>query len=55
MTLYLVGDENKIHKTILKKTLHDHFGGIHIESKIVMVQRLEKTAMGKKVRMPLIT
>lgn len=55
LTLYLVGDENKIHKTILKKTLHDHFGGIHIESKIVMVQRLEKTSMGKKVRSSMVT
>ena len=55
LTLYLVGDEDKIHKTILKKALHDHFGGIHIESKIVMVESIVKTAMGKKVRSSMVT
>jgi len=55
LTLYLVGDETKVHKTILKKALHDHFGGIHIESKIMMVERIEKTAMGKKIRSRLVT
>lgn len=55
LTLYLAGDETKIHKTLLKKALHDHFGGIHIESKIVMVKKIEKTAMGKKIRSRLVT
>ena len=55
LTLYLVGDESKIHKTILKKSLHDHFGGIHIESKIRMVEKIQKTAMGKKIRSRLVT
>ena len=55
LTLYLAGDETKIHKTLLKKALHDHFGGIHIESKIVMVEKIEKTAMGKKIRSRLVT
>lgn len=55
LTLYLRGDESKIHKTVLKKALHDHFGGIHIESKIVMVESIEKTALGKKIRSRLIT
>ncbi|MDD4856411.1 MAG: AMP-binding protein [Sulfuricurvum sp.] len=55
LTLYLVGDETKIHKTILKKALHDHFGGIHIESKIMMVEKIQKTAMGKKIRSRLVT
>lgn len=55
LTLYLVGDETKIHKTLLKKALHDHFGGIHIESKIIMMEKIEKTAMGKKIRSRLVT
>lgn len=55
LTLYLVGDETKIHKTILKKALHDYFGGIHIESKIIMMEKIEKTAMGKKIRSRLVT
>lgn len=55
LTLYLVGDETKIHKTILKKALHDYFGGIHIESKIIMVETIQKTAMGKKIRSRLVT
>lgn len=50
MTLYLVGDEAKISKTALKKSLHDQFGGIHIESKVVMVDSIAKTALGKKIR-----
>jgi acyl-coenzyme A synthetase/AMP-(fatty) acid ligase len=55
LILYLVGDETKIGKTELKKALHDYFGGIHIESKVVMVEKIEKTAMGKKVRVRLAT
>ncbi|MDP3464287.1 MAG: AMP-binding protein [Sulfuricurvum sp.] len=55
LTLCLVGESDKINKTILKKALHDRFGGIHIESKIIMVERIEKTAMGKKIRTRLIT
>jgi len=55
LSLSLVGDETKIHKTILKKALHDHFGGIHIESKIMMVEFIAKTAMGKKIRVQLVT
>ncbi len=55
LSLSLVGDETKIHKTILKKALHDHFGGIHIESKITMVESIAKTAMGKKIRVQLVT
>ncbi|MDP1785269.1 MAG: AMP-binding protein [Sulfuricurvum sp.] len=55
LTLCLVGDGDKINKTILKKALHDRFGGIHIESKIVMVESIAKTAMGKKIRTQLIT
>ncbi|MGZ8547267.1 MAG: AMP-binding protein [Sulfuricurvum sp.] len=55
LTLCLVGDGDKINKTILKKALHDRFGGIHIESKIVMVESIAKTAMGKKIRTQLMT
>ncbi len=55
LTLCLVGESNKINKTILKKALHDRFGGIHIESKIIMVDSIAKTAMGKKIRTQLIT
>jgi acyl-coenzyme A synthetase/AMP-(fatty) acid ligase len=55
LSLYLVGDESKIHKTVLKKALHDYFGGIHIESKITMVEKIEKSAMGKKIRSRLMT
>jgi acyl-coenzyme A synthetase/AMP-(fatty) acid ligase len=55
LTLYLVGNETKIHKTLVKKALHDYFGGIHIESKIIMVEKIEKTSMGKKVRVRLVT
>lgn len=50
MTLYLVGDESKISKPKLKQALHDQFGGIHIESKVVMVEAIAKTAIGKKIR-----
>lgn len=55
LTLYLVGDGSKIEKTALKKRLHDQFGGIHIESKIVMVESLAKTALGKKIRQKMTT
>jgi acyl-coenzyme A synthetase/AMP-(fatty) acid ligase len=55
LSLYLVGDETKINKTILKKALHDQFGGIHIESKITMVEKIEKTSIGKKIRSRIIT
>ncbi|MDD2829447.1 MAG: AMP-binding protein [Sulfuricurvum sp.] len=55
LTLYLVGDSSKIDKTVLKKALHDQFGGIHIESKIIMVDALAKTALGKKIRHKVIT
>ena len=55
LTLSLVGESDKINKTILKKALHDRFGGIHIESKIIMVDSIAKTAMGKKIRTQLIT
>lgn len=55
LTLCLVGEEDKINKSTLKKALHDYFGGIHLESKIVMVKKIEKTSMGKKVRTPLMT
>jgi acyl-coenzyme A synthetase/AMP-(fatty) acid ligase len=55
LSLYLVGDEAKIDKTIVKKALHDYFGGIHIESKIIMVEKIEKTSMGKKVRVQVVT
>lgn len=55
LTLYLVGDESKIDKTVLKKALHDQFGGIHIESKIIMVEKLAKTALGKKIRQQVMT
>lgn len=55
LSLYLVGDETKISKTHLKKALHDYFGGIHIECKITMVDKIKKTAMGKKVRVRLVT
>lgn len=55
LTLCLVGDGDKINKTILKKALHDCFGGIHIESKIIMVDSIAKTAMGKKIRTQLMT
>jgi len=55
LSLYLVGNETKICKTLLKKTLHDYFGGIHIESKIIMVEKIQRTAMGKKIRVALTT
>jgi acyl-coenzyme A synthetase/AMP-(fatty) acid ligase len=55
LTLYLVGDGSKIEKTVLKKRLHDQFGGIHIESKIIMVDGLPKTALGKKIRQKMTT
>ncbi|HEX5670150.1 MAG TPA: class I adenylate-forming enzyme family protein [Sulfuricurvum sp.] len=55
LTLHLVGEEDKINKSTLKKALHDYFGGIHLECKIVMVEKIEKTSMGKKIRTPLMT
>lgn len=55
LTLCLVGEEDKINKRALKKALHDYFGGIHLESKIVLVEKIKKTSMGKKVRTPLMT
>lgn len=55
LSLYLVGDSSKIDKTLLKKALHDQFGGIHIESKIIMVDALAKTALGKKIRQKVTT
>jgi acyl-coenzyme A synthetase/AMP-(fatty) acid ligase len=54
LTLSLVGDRVKINTTTIKKALHDYFGGIHIESKIVMVESIAKTAMGKKIRTQLV-
>ena len=55
LSLYLVGDGAKIDKTVLKKALHDQFGGIHIECKIIMLKALVKTALGKKVRQHITT
>jgi acyl-coenzyme A synthetase/AMP-(fatty) acid ligase len=55
LSLYLVGDASKIEKTVLKKRLHDQFGGIHIESKIMMTDFLPKTALGKKIRQKMTT
>lgn len=54
LTLFLVGDRDKINTTTLKKALHDYFGGIHMESKIVLVEAIAKTAMGKKIRAQLL-
>lgn len=52
LTLFLVGDENKVEKSTIKKLLHEYFGGIHVENKIVFIECIPKTAIGKKVRVP---
>jgi len=48
--LRLLGEAKLIDAAEIKKRLHDRFGGIHIECKIVMVDEIAKTATGKKIR-----
>jgi acyl-coenzyme A synthetase/AMP-(fatty) acid ligase len=46
----LRGEAGSMDAAEIKKLLHDRFGGIHIECKIVMVDEIAKTATGKKIR-----
>lgn len=55
LSLLVVGDKDMIHSIRVKKALHDYFGGIHIECKIVMIDKIEKTAIGKKMRTLIVT
>lgn len=48
--LRLRGEAASIDAATVKKLLHDRFGGIHIECKIVMAEEIAKTATGKKIR-----
>jgi acyl-coenzyme A synthetase/AMP-(fatty) acid ligase len=50
LSLSLVANEQKVDKAKLKKDIHDHFGGVHIESKIYFVDQIPKTSLGKKIR-----
>lgn len=50
MHLQLRGEAGSMDAAEIKKLLHDRFGGIHIECKIVMVDEIAKTATGKKIR-----
>lgn len=50
MHLRLRGDAASVNAAMIKKLLHDRFGGIHIECKIVMAEEIAKTATGKKIR-----
>lgn len=48
--LRLRGQAASIDAAAVKKLLHDRFGGIHIECKIIMTDEIAKTATGKKIR-----
>lgn len=48
--LRLRGEAASVDATTIKKLLHDRFGGIHIECKIIMAEEIAKTATGKKIR-----
>lgn len=52
LTLFLVGDEVRVEKVTIKKLLHEYFGGIHVENKIIFIDSIPKTAIGKKIRIP---
>ncbi len=50
MHLKMRTDTAPIDAAMIKKFLHDRFGGIHIECKIERVEHIPKTATGKKIR-----
>ena len=53
LTIHMVSSKKDIDKRSIKRSIHDFFGGIHIECKIFIVDKIAKTSLGKKIRKPL--
>ncbi|MBN2768618.1 MAG: AMP-binding protein [Campylobacterales bacterium] len=55
LTIYVVSKNKNINKRHIKRSMHDFFGGVHIECKIIISDYIPKTSLGKKIRKPLLS
>ncbi|MEJ2496460.1 MAG: hypothetical protein P8Y43_03100 [Sulfurovaceae bacterium] len=54
LTIHLISQNENIDRRSIKRSLHDFFGGVHIECKIILCGTIPKTSLGKKIRKPLL-
>jgi acyl-coenzyme A synthetase/AMP-(fatty) acid ligase len=54
LTVYIISRNPDIDKRFIKQSLHDFFGGVHIECKIILCDTIPKTSLGKKIRRPFL-
>ena len=54
LTVYIISQNPDIDKRFIKQSLHDFFGGVHIECKIILCDTIPKTSLGKKIRRPFL-
>lgn len=54
LTIYIISQNENIDRRSIKQSLHNFFGGVHIECKIILSDHIAKTSLGKKIRKQLV-